>query len=535
MSKSRCRTVAAICSAASVFMLALGCYPAQAQTAAESPDQAAILRELETMKQRIQELEAQLKKSQAQQPPYTSAAPTAALAAVPAVTQPPSAAAPNQPSASPLPAQAPEAQGKQPPAEPFAFADFSWLTGNPRNNDNPGDTAFFTPDIRVDTDYVYDYNHPADHTIGGSSEVFRAGEVQVTQLGVGGDFHWKNVHARLMTQFGMYAETTPRNDASPARGNWNLDTAYRYVSEAYGGYHFDAMHGINVDAGIFMSYVGLFGYYQFDNWAYQPSYVSSNTPWFFNGARVQFFPTEKLKIEPWFVNGWQSYGVFNHSPGLGVQILYRPTGWLSIVGNQYHGADTLGVPGRKRIHTDDSVQIKYYDNPARFLDKAAMTLTVDAGCEYGQTSGVSCSGGTSSKPSQYFLGFMSYQRFWFHRDMFGLTLGGGGINNPGRYLVLLPPINGATAITGTPYFTENPGDPYKAWDASATFDYMPSQFITWRFEYNHRSSSVPYFTGPLGITPPGGENGAPGLVVPGWSPDLSRHENRLIIAVLVHL
>jgi len=31
------------------------------------------------------------------------------------------------------------------------------------------------------------------------------------------------------------------------------------MSEAFGGYHFNVMHGINVDAGIFMSYVGLFG------------------------------------------------------------------------------------------------------------------------------------------------------------------------------------------------------------------------------------------------------------------------------------
>jgi hypothetical protein len=40
-----------------------------------------------------------------------------------------------------------------------------------------------------------------------------------------------------MTEFGMYSQTTPRNDASPARGQWNLDGAYRYVSEAYGGDH----------------------------------------------------------------------------------------------------------------------------------------------------------------------------------------------------------------------------------------------------------------------------------------------------------
>ena len=433
-----------------------------------------------------------------------------------------------------VPQTSPEPQSAA-KSEPFSFADFTWLTGNPRTAESPLDTKVFTGELRVDTDYVYDFNHPRDHTIGGSSEVFRAGEVQLTQFGIGGDFHWNNVRGRLMTQFGMYSFTTPRNDASPALGQWGLDTAYRYISEAYGGYHFDRLHGINVDAGIFMSYVGLFSYYQFDNWAYQPSYVSSNTPWFFNGVRIQVFPTDKLKIEPWFVNGWQSYGKFNKAPGFGLQILYRPTGWLSILGNQYYGTDTLGIPGRKRFHTDDSVQIKYYDNPSKFFDKSAMTVTVDAGCEFGANSGVSCMGGTPTKPSQYFLGFMTYQRFWFNRDLFAVTLGGGAINNPGRYLVLLPPINGATAITGTPYFTESPGDQYKAWDASATFDYMPRQFITWRFEYNHRASNVPYFTGNGGITPLGGNTGDPTALIPGFSPDLRKRENRFIIAVLVKL
>ena len=32
--------------------------------------------------------------------------------------------------------------------------------------------------------------------------------------------------------------------------------AYKYVSEAYGGHHFDVSHGLNVDAGIFVSYIG---------------------------------------------------------------------------------------------------------------------------------------------------------------------------------------------------------------------------------------------------------------------------------------
>jgi len=107
--------------------------------------------------------------------------------------------------------------------------------------------------------------------------------------------------------------------------------------------------------------------------------------------------------------------------------------------------------------------------------------------------------------------------------------------------VLLPPINGAIASSGTPYFTENPGDPFKAWDMSGTFDYMPSQYITFRWEFDHRAANVPYFSGPGGVTPtscpmaPIVENicGSPGAFVPGFTPDLKKIENRIDLAILV--
>ncbi len=177
------------------------------------------------------------------------------------------------------------------------------------------------------------------------------------------------------------------------------------------------------------------------------------------------------------------------------------------------------------------MEIKYYDKPYNFIDKMALSLTGDAGCEYG--GGVSCFGNTAGGPKQSFLGFMLYNRFWFDHDRYGLTLGGGRINNPGRYLVLLPPINGATATTGTPYFPEAPGLPFKAWDASATFDYMPSQYITFRWEFDHRAANVPYFSGPGGITPAGGNTGDPTQLVPGFTPDLRKIENRINLSLLV--
>lgn len=428
-------------------------------------------------------------------------------------------------------AQAPDADYR-PARAPLSFGDFSWAPGGYAPPTSVLRAGPFAGELRSDVAFHYSLNNPADDTISGSSEVFRHGEFQLTQLGAGGDFYYRGVHARLMTQFGMYSQTTPRNDPSAARGQWSLDDAYRYISEAYGGYHVNALHGINIQAGIFMSYVGLWSYYNFDNWTYQPSYVSSNTPWFFNGMRVQVFPSDRLKVELWLVNGWQAYGRFNQAPGVGLQVRWNPTEYLSILGNQYVGTDTLGVSDRLRFHTDDSVMVRLYHRPGGAVTRVAASLTVDAGCESGA--------GNGSAPSvtcgeQYFLGFMAYVRTWFHRDMFALTVGGGAITNPGRYLVLLPPINGATAFSGTPYFTANKGDPYTAWDVQTTFDFMPTRNVTFRLEYTHRDASVPYFSGPGGVTPPGGNQGAPGSTVMGWAPDLVRAEDRLTAALLVRL
>src|SRR3954468_15134804 len=107
------------------------------------------------------------------------------------------------------------------------------------------------------------------------------------------------------------------------------------------------------------------------------------------------------------------------------------------------------------------------------------------------------------------------------------------ISNPGRYLVLMPPINGATAFSGTPYFTANPGDHFRAWDAQTTIDYLPKPFITFRGEFNYRHADVPYFSGAGGVTPPGGNTGAAGSLVSDWAPDLRKSEKRLTFALLV--
>jgi hypothetical protein len=492
--------------------------PARPVAAGDPASSADVAKELAAMKARIELLEAELKSR-------TAATDASLTPAIPATALPPAA-----PAAAALTETSSDSQAaskKPEPTVPFAFADWTWLNGTPRNKDAVWDSKFFTPEIRFDTHYVLDLNHPRDDTMGGSTEVFRSNEIQVEQISFGGDFHWQNVRGRILTMNGMFGVTTPRNDASAGRGQCDLRGAYKYVSEAYGGYHFDVNHGLNVDAGIFVSYIGLFSYYNFDNWAYQPSFVSSNTPWFFNGLRIQWFPTDKLKIEPWIINGWQSYGRLGSKPGLGGQILWRPKPWVSLVFNNYGmGEDTLGAGNgqfaRSRIHTDDSIEIKYYDRPEKTLDKMAFSFTADLGCEYGgrgtQTgaqgqliyNNVNCHHNTATSHKQTFAGWMLYNRMWFDKDQYAITVGGGAMSNPGRYLTLLPPINGADAISGSPYFTQNPGDPYKGWDTTITFNWMPRQYITFLTEFGYRHANVPYWTGRGGITP--GDNGFPSTV-----------------------
>jgi opacity protein-like surface antigen len=449
----------------------------------------------------------------------------------PEPSQAPAPALAAEPSRAPAPESGPAKDG-----EPFAFGDFGWLNGANRQHKAMLDTPVFTGSFLLDINYPFSFNDPIDHTVVGSTAVSRTNELTLQFVGIGGDFHYGDARGRLMTQFGARATQIPRNDNSTNRGQFDLPTMLRYISEAYGGNHWDVLHGINLDIGIFMSYVGLFSYAAFENWAYQPSYTSDNTPWFFNGARLQVFPSDRVKVEGWVINGWQSYGMFNEMPGFGFQVLYRPVESFEILSNGYTGWDTQDNPGRIRVHSDNSMELRYYDAPASFLRRAAFSVTADIGFENGD--GVVPFGGTGHEGActtatpceQNFLSGMVYHRVWFDNDHYGWTFGGGVMHNPGRYLVLAPT---GQATPGTPLtgFDMNPGTKFDAWDASTTLDWMPDDLQTWRLEFVHREASVPYFAGHGGVTSPDGYTTTP--VPLGWRPDLVKSESKVIFALLL--
>lgn len=426
---------------------------------------------------------------------------------------------------------------------PFEDIDMTWANGNDRRTESTfSDLKYFVPSVMIDINYTYSFNNPNDNTVVGSTALTRNNEITLSALHFGGDFTYKNARARFMTQFGTRSIVVPRNDVSPYKGQYQLANVYRYLSEAYAGYHFDKWYGINVDAGLFMSYIGLNSFYQAENWEYQASFTSDNTPWFFNGVRLQIHPTKHLKIEPWIINGWQSYGRFNKMPGFGGNITWTPNSSIKLITNNYYGTDAAGLPNRKRFHSDNSVLVRYFNRPnSKKISRAAFSLTADFGSEKGDGVNGFQKSDTINGPSQYFASCMFYNRIWFAQGKLAWTIGGGLMTNPGRYLVLyptgeaspLPDPSNPTTTEGAFPFSANAGDQFKAWDCSTNIDFMPNQSITFRIEYVHRSVNVPYFAGAGGVTSQTGYSTV--ALDPAWRPDLRKTEDRIILALIFRL
>ena len=434
-------------------------------------------------------------------------------------------------------------KAEKPVSLPFEGLDLTWANGSDRRTENIWkDLKYFIPSILLDVNYTYSFNNPIDHTVVGSTALTRNNEVQLSALHFGGDFEYENVRARFMTQFGTRSQVVPRNDLSPYRGQYQLANVYRYLSEAYAGYKINKWNGIHIDAGLFMSYIGLNSFYQAENWEYQASFTSDNTPWFFNGLRIQIHPNKHLKIEPWIINGWQSYGKFNSMPGLGGNITWIPNSNVKLLSNNYYGTDAAGLPERIRFHSDNSFLYRYFHRPqSKGITQMAFSFTGDFGFERGGGVNGFRSGDSLQGPAQYFLSAMFYNRIWFAKNKLAWTVGGGAMTNPGRYLVLYPtgqasplpnPLN-PTQTEGAFPFSANPGDAFSAWDCSTNIDFMPNQSLSFRVEFVYRSANVPYFAGRGGVTSQTGLSTS--TLDPNWRPDLVRSESRLIFALLFRL
>ncbi len=217
------------------------------------------------------------------------------------------------------------------------------------------------------------------------------------------------------------------------------------------------------------------------------------------------------------INGWQTYNSYNTGVSIGASNYFRPSENLQLVANFYLGRDNRNS-NLLRFHHDNSVVARYYKNKTNAgISQAAFSLNTHYGFQSG--AGVSAS-------NEFMTGASLANRVWFHRNKLAVTLRADALTNPGLYLSASP--STVTPNSFTEAIAADPRRQLTMGQATVTFDVMPSDFVTFRLEYVHRQSNVPYFAGPGGTTSPDGWANTP---TAGWRPDLRKTENRIVFAM----
>jgi hypothetical protein len=375
----------------------------------------------------------------------------------------------------------------------------------------------------VDAYYGWQFWEPIDHTVFPSTTAPRHNEIGFNLATVGVEMNLDGPIGRIYLQYGSNVETDAGQDATVNRGFFLTDKAFQFIQQAAGGWHFHWLHGVNIEMGIFPSYVALESYLPQENWNYTHALLSDSTPYYFFGIRNQNYITRRLKLELWLVNGWQTFGQWHEGRAGGFLANWRPREWISLTTAAYFGQEAQGDPGSLRVYSDNYAQIRYYKAQAsRGIRYAAVCLVADAGYER-RTTPVWFPSGPVAGAS------LTHRVQW--TDQLGTTLRADVYYDATQSLIPKLPIQSPYVL---PTEGQNgvPPQEFVGGGLTLTQDFLPSPWLLTRLEYAHREANVPYFSGPGGITGPGG---VPAADPSTFRPDLRKHDDRVLFNVTLRL
>ena len=419
--------------------------------------------------------------------------------------------------ATPAPPPSPASTSLDAREPPFGEFDFAWMNGS---NAQPASQLVVGPvtwSLYVDTYYAWQFHQPIDHTIFPTTTAPRHNEISLNLAHVGIDVTGLDgPTGRLYIQYGSTVETIAGQDTTTTRGFFLTNRLLQYVQQAAAGWRFHWLHGVNVEAGIFPSYIGLESYLPEENWAYTHAFMADATPYYFFGLRAQIFPSARFKLELWLVNGWQTFGEWHEARSGGYLWNWRPRAWLSIASSLYAGNEVEGDAGSVRVYSDNNIQVRYFASSTnRVLRSLAFSLVGDLGYEH-----------RGNAPSGWMGGVTLTHRFdWSER--WKSTVRGDFFYDQTQALTPKFPV-------GSPWAWPGKGA-MLAGGVSATIDYWPSPWLLTRLEYSHRGANQPLFSGDGGITGPNGLLPRSATDAMGFVPDLRTSDDRIVINATLRL
>jgi hypothetical protein len=112
----------------------------------------------------------------------------------------------------------------------------------------------------------------------------------------------------------------------------------KYIQESYIGYKLT--DALKIDAGIYLSHIGLESFNTYLNPAYTRSFVSEFSPYYQSGIRLSYEYSSKLSFQFHVLNGWQNISKFDGGAAFGTQALYKSEEGYQVSYNTFVGKES---------------------------------------------------------------------------------------------------------------------------------------------------------------------------------------------------
>ncbi len=205
-----------------------------------------------------------------------------------------------------------------------------------------------------DAYYAYDFERPTTRDRAYTTQPARHNEFNINLAFVEAKISDERVRGRFALQTG-----TSVNFNYAAEAN-NRELA-QLIQEGVVGYRL--ANNLWIDAGIYLSHIGLESWISRDNWTYTRSLCSDFSPYYQTGVMATLQASPQFTLQFHVLNGWQNIAETNNGKAVGLQAAFTPSENISLTYNNFIGNEQSdSLASRTRFFND--VVLKFSLSPS---------------------------------------------------------------------------------------------------------------------------------------------------------------------------
>lgn len=185
----------------------------------------------------------------------------------------------------------------------------------------------------VEAYYGWNFNQPSNGITDLRGFDNRHNSVNLSNIVLDAQWDWEGVNGRITLQWGSTPATYYLAETNaPSLGTGvgaQSQTMWQMVQQAFVGYRIPVGGGLNIQAGLFLSPIGVEAMAVRDNYLLSRSNLFYGFPFYHTGLRASYAITDELSVILWGINGWNTVLDNNDEKSFAVELSWATPGLLS--------------------------------------------------------------------------------------------------------------------------------------------------------------------------------------------------------------